>query len=322
MIFPKKTKTSASEAELAALNANYASKTNPFATEDDNSGSNSGVFGGDITVSLSGGRTLGKYVNGDIIPSKGKTSEEVLRLIAVDDIAPTYVIPTLSISQTSTKGEVGAAYSNTITTIFTQNDAGNLSAIKIQKNGTDITPNGTTSPFVKSDSGVYVSGNITYQAIASYAAGAIKNYFPSGNADARTPQIRNPNAPQAGDANFQSGVLSLQGAYNIFYGDSSVAVTNSTGARALPNNRFTDAGNTWILNTGTVNNIFPIAMPATNSLLSVIDLDALNANITSSYTLTTFNVNDAGGTPVAYKCYTLTNGSAYSSSHRHQITIS
>ena len=109
--------------------------------------------------------------------------------------------------------------------------------------------------------------------------------------------------------------------YVVFYGPSAVAPSNSAGVRALSGKRFTDAGNTFTLNTGAAQTIFTVAIPATMSLTQVLDLDALNANITANYTLSTFNVNDGGGTPVAYKIYTLTNAIPYSADHRHQITI-
>lgn len=109
--------------------------------------------------------------------------------------------------------------------------------------------------------------------------------------------------------------------YVIFYGPRSTAPANSSDIRALSSKRFTDAGNTFILNTGSTEKIFTIAMPATMSLSEVLDLDALNANITSNYVMSTFNVNDGGGTPVSYKIYTLSNAIPYSSDHRHQITI-
>jgi len=57
------------------------------------------------------------------------------------------------------------------------------------------------------------------------------------------------------------------------------------------------------------------------SIVSVIDLDALNADITASYVNSTFNVNDAGGSPVSYKNYNMTIAVPYPSNHRHQITI-
>ena len=61
-------------------------------------------------------------------------------------------------------------------------------------------------------------------------------------------------------------------------------------------------------------------MPATLSISSVVDLDALNADITASYVLSTFNVNDAYGTPTSYHVYTMTAGIPYAANHRHQVT--
>jgi hypothetical protein len=43
----------------------------------------------------------------------------------------------------------------------------------------------------------------------------------------------------------------LTGTYKIFYGASASAPTNSATTRALPSNRFTNAGNTFILNTAS-----------------------------------------------------------------------
>ncbi len=63
-------------------------------------------------------------------------------------------------------------------------------------------------------------------------------------------------------------------------------------------------------------------MPNTLSISQVLDLDALNANITASYVNNPFNVEDAGGTAVAYNVYTMSNSVPYSSNHRHEITRS
>ena len=286
-------------------------------------GGGGGTFASNITVSLSGGKSFGKYVHGETIPSAGLTPEQVLNLVAIEDIAPTYTPATLVLSDTlANEAEVGTAYSDSLTATFTQNDAGALTSIRIQKNGSDMTPNGTSSPFGKTDAGSYVLGNITFIAYADYGAGIIKTYSPSGTPDARTPLIRNANAPQAAETGFSSNTVLLTGLYKIFYGDSASAPGTSAAVRALPSDRFTNAGNTFILNTGATNMIFTVAMPATMSLVSVIDLDALSADITANYILNTFNVNDAGGNPVSYKVYTMTNGVAYASNHQHQITVS
>jgi hypothetical protein len=111
--------------------------------------------------------------------------------------------------------------------------------------------------------------------------------------------------------------------YFIFYGPSSSAPTTSANVRALGNKSFTSAlSNPFNLITGTTLNIFTVAMPATLSITSVVDLDALNADITSSYILSTFNVQDAYGTNVSYKVYTMTIATPYGTSHRHQTTRS
>ena len=87
------------------------------------------VFAADITVSLSGGKTLGKYTNGQTIPAAGKTAEEVMRLISIEELFPTLtnpyntftltqaglreigeVIPTLNFNATFNRGTISPAY--------------------------------------------------------------------------------------------------------------------------------------------------------------------------------------------------------------------
>ena len=108
----------------------------------------------------------------------------------------------------------------------------------------------------------------------------------------------------------------------IFYGASATAPTDSSSVRDLPYRQFYDAGSPFILNTGTSYLNFSVCMSNTNSLTQVLDLDALNANITSNYVQSNFNVNNYGGSAKSYKNYTMTNAVTYSSSHRHQITYS
>jgi len=117
------------------------------------------------------------------------------------------------------------------------------------------------------------------------------------------------------------GNTSVSFYYLIFYGPSASAPTTSSNVRALGTRQFVPSlSNPFNLLTGSTYNIFTAAMPATLSISSVIDLDALNANITANYILSTFNVLDYFGTFVSYHVYTLTNATPYSESHRHQIT--
>jgi hypothetical protein len=119
-----------------------------------------------------------------------------------------------------------------------------------------------------------------------------------------------------------STVYNISYDYLIFYGDSASNPTTSSMIRNLNNMRFLNSGNIFILNTGTENSIFTVAMPSSVSLVSVIDIDALNSDITFGYKKTTFNVNDIGGNPILYNVYTLVNAVPYNNNHRHQITIS
>ena len=110
----------------------------------------------------------------------------------------------------------------------------------------------------------------------------------------------------------------------IFFAPVATAPTTSANVRAIANKVFTDSANPFNLITSTVENDFAVALPTTSAsndtISSVIDLDALNADITTNYVLSTFNVDDAGGTAVSYNVYTLSNATSYATSHRHQIT--
>lgn len=107
--------------------------------------------------------------------------------------------------------------------------------------------------------------------------------------------------------------------YVIFYGPRSSVSTNSLGVRSNTNYQFVNGTNPFILNTGTTLNIYEVALPPSKLITSVVDLDALNANITSNYVKTNFNVNDGSGTPTLYNIYDMVSGIPYPSNHRHQI---
>ncbi len=115
--------------------------------------------------------------------------------------------------------------------------------------------------------------------------------------------------------------------YNmIFYGSSLNAPANSNEVRALPRKIFTNGLNPFNLETGLVNTNFTVAMPSSLSITQVIDLDALNLNITTSYILngSLNQIQDYAGNNASYKVYTMTNSLPYTDKpapgHRHQIT--
>jgi len=122
-----------------------------------------------------------------------------------------------------------------------------------------------------------------------------------------------------------SGSTTITFQYGMFYGPTSALPVTSVAIRALGTKTLVTSGGTTQLNTGSSQTFFTIALPvtvsSTDAVTSVIDLDALSADITTQYTngLATFNVNDGGGTAVSYNVYTMTIATPYASSHRHSI---
>ncbi|WP_400192825.1 hypothetical protein [Hymenobacter sp. B81] len=145
------------------------------------------------------------------------------------------------------------------------------------------------------------------------AAQAETDLFVAGGGEARRYRIT---ATNSKGQPFTRDIV-ITGRPEIFFGPAAAAPANSAAVRALPS-RLTSAGLVFNLNTGTVLKTFVVAVPA-NYTVAVIDLDAFNAPM--PYASTEMNVNDAAGSPVAYKLYTLTVAEAYGTSHRHQVTI-
>jgi hypothetical protein len=104
----------------------------------------------------------------------------------------------------------------------------------------------------------------------------------------------------------------------IFYGPVSLIPSSSNEVRALPYKIFTDGSNPFILNTGSIEKNFIVAVPSTLSISKVLDLDALNAPIT--YTSTTLNIFDFNLTSTSYKIYSSTQAIAYDQNHKHEVT--
>jgi hypothetical protein len=116
--------------------------------------------------------------------------------------------------------------------------------------------------------------------------------------------------------------------YNIiFFGSSLNAPANSNAVRSLPRKIFTNGSNPFTLETENINTNFTVAMPSSLSITQVIDIDALNLNVTSDYKLngTLNQIQDYAGNNTSYKVYTMTNSLPYTDKpsppgHRHVIT--
>jgi hypothetical protein len=128
----------------------------------------------------------------------------------------------------------------------------------------------------------------------------------------------------AGSTSFVTDTFT--GRFCRFYGPSASTPATSAQVRALCEEAFqTSSINTFCLNTDNVETKFVVGLPPSRTITCVIDLDALNVNITSEYVCQgTITVQDGGGAGdnQTYNLYEMNLGAPYSSNHRHLIETS
>ena len=255
-------------------------------------GGSTGVYGGNSPTTV----TVGGLAAGTAI--SGLTYDAIIQSIVAPYVAP--VFNSFSVSQTQTV-EVGTTLNGSKTfTWNTTNNSGNIATIDLfdvtlGSNLLTATPNDGTE-------------NVTIVTTQLNSNGASQTWRAIGNNISPTGTINSTNYTST--ARF----LVWQGA--------AATVTNSAEIKALPASFFRTGGTTFTLNTGSTLTNFWVCLPPGVSITNVIDLDALNANITASYVLqSSINYLDAGSTGRAYVIYLMNIASPYSSNHRHQITI-
>ena len=251
------------------------------------------TFDNDLPVALAGGKTFGRYEDGDTIPSSGLSAVDVITLAVTEPIDPS-----VSLSVSPSTIETGTtAISNTLSFSYTINNPGaTVASVSLE--------------FRRGNTGSWTVLT-TNTGLTSYV-----HSFVNASAD----QINYRYVVTDSQGSTATATRNVSFSYQVFYGPTSSVPTTSADVRALPSSRFLSAGNTFTLNTGSTEVNFSVAMPSTQSITQVIDLDALNANITAEYVNNPFNVDDGGGTPVLYNVYTMTIAIPYSSDHRHQVT--
>ena len=119
---------------------------------------------------------------------------------------------------------------------------------------------------------------------------------------------------------FNSGNFIVTSRPVVFLGQTTSTPTTSAQVRALPQSTFYVSVGVVQLNTGTSIK-FGIAVPPGSTVVSAIDIDASNANVTYSF-VGNINVLDAAGAVRIYPYYEANIASPYSFSHRHNISIS
>lgn len=243
-----------------------------------------------VTDSQSASNTATK----DIIPGSYLTPSITLNVVAV----------TQSSIETNAKREKGNIQSK-VSGLITRNST------NVLLNNYQLQYQKASGPWTNIGATVSISG-----VTASIALITHNDIFNLSDADAISYRVQVTDLYQTTTSN-----RSLVELFNvIFYGPVGSTPSNSSAVRALSGKVFTDNANPFNLNTGVTYSTFTVAMPASLNITEVLDLDALNANITGSYLLNTFNVLDFIGTNVSYHIYTMTNAIPYTANHRHQIT--
>jgi len=113
------------------------------------------------------------------------------------------------------------------------------------------------------------------------------------------------------------------GRYNAFY-DVGIIPINSAEVRSAANTIFLDGSN-----NGSFNITIPASTPEvffsvpTGKTVQVLYVESSNADVTGSFSSNSFDVNDAGGTPVAYDTLSSTiGGGGYPAIATYTVTIS
>ena len=221
---------------------------------------------------------------------------------------PTYTAPTVSI--TSSEGaskvvETGTMVTPAATATFTQNDAGALTEIKIQKDGEDV-PSATNSSSPYEWTGTEAAatdGDTVYTAVATYAQGELKKDglgrdYPEGRIEAGSVT--------------SADKFTVTGKRKVFYGcntNAEVITPDGTLVRGLSDGKLdynAEAPNSLELTLGATMQNAILAIPAPMVLNSATSGEE-STNVLEQFVLTSdVQVNDASGAnPVNYNVYIL-----------------
>ena len=256
----------------------------------------------EVEVNLGSGGSVGGLATGDTIPA-GTTLDELITMLTQKSVPATYTQPgvTCRVSSGTAAGsyEVGTSITTTLQATFTQNDAGALTTLAINKSG-EGSPiiSGATSPQT-TDAQTFTLGEetVSFTATASYAAGAIKN----DNLGKPSPEGQ----IQAGSKT--SAAVSFVGKRNLFYGTGTGATPEMTSelVRGLANKKLGPAnGTTFDINVAAGQQYVVIAYPATLRNLTKCFYVEQNTDLVENFALQTKSVQGANSAAGAdYKVY-------------------
>ena len=258
--------------------------------------------GNGFEVNLGSGVGLGGFAAGDEI-TEDMTLAEFAKKLLMKQVPPTYTQPSISISRSGGTAngnvEIGTNVSVSLSASYTQNDAGALTSIQFKKGGSNVGEASSTSPATYTETLNAFDTAVSYTATASYEQGPVKNDnlgqpYPTGQipAGSKTSSTISFSPYRKG---FYGAVTSKDAAIDSAFVRSLSSSTSSAPAQ----------GNTWTIQipVGTLRVAF--AYPATlRDVNSVKDVNGLNAEIKTAFTMSTVSVEGANGYEgINYKVY-------------------
>lgn len=238
--------------------------------------------------------------NGETIPA-GTSVDDIVKMLVQKAVPATYTKPTISLGnyggQASGNVEAGTSITPKLRATFTQNDAGDLSAIAIKQGSTEVVT-GTASPLDYTGEAVVIGDEtITFTASATYGDAPVKtnnlgqeskeNWFAGGT--------------------ITSSNYNIVGKRNLFYGTGVGVVPTVTSdlVRGLTNKKLAPTqGYSFNINVAVGQQYIVIAYPADlRDVNNITYVEANDSGMASSFTKHTIDVADARGGENGLKSY-------------------
>lgn len=255
-----------------------------------------------FSVQLGSGGTLGGFKTGDTI-NANTSLETIIKKLLMKQVPPTYTQPIVGIANNSGTAAGNYEYGTTITpklkVTFTKNDAGNLTSIQFKKNGSNIGSALTASPAEYVDTAFTLAATIYYSATASYAEGAIKK--DNLGQDYSTGHI------VAGSKNTSNYTFTpyRQGYFCGYTTDKNTLTSNTIRGLQYKKNGAYSATTVKITVKAGAQRVVLAAPAANKGMTKVLNESALNADVTSTFTKSTLNVQGANGyDAISYNIWT------------------
>lgn len=235
------------------------------------------------------GQTIGSYTDGSVIP-KGTTLTEVLTKMAAKQIPPTYTAPSSTLSPSNQAVETGTSVTPLIKSVFTKNDAGDVTSYKVTRtlSGTPTEiKTGTAVEDVNDSAQIVPDGaNLKYTAEIGYAAGPIKD-----------DNLGQPYPSTAIKAGTLTKSMTYTGQRKRFHsvGTGALPSLTSDAIRGMTGALNPTAGQTFDISISVGGKNVVIAIPKGRSIKQIMYVETNDTGMLPNFKTQTVKVADARG---------------------------